>query len=124
MTTSCDDARVQSSMVVVLRRRSWSRSGRRFSWKGSMKRISNLAILIIALAAAAMGQSPASAQTQPQPGTLLTEAPPSASDAPIGPRDVIEVKVFQDPNLYTKMTVTDDGRITMPFLGKIEVSGL
>ncbi|HEY4641257.1 MAG TPA: polysaccharide biosynthesis/export family protein [Thermoanaerobaculia bacterium] len=87
-----------------------------------MKRIGNLAILIIALAAAAMGQSPA--QTQPQPGTLLTEAPPSASDAPIGPRDVIEVKVFQDPNLYTKMTVTDDGRITMPFLGKIDVSGL
>src|SRR3954452_14206994 len=87
-----------------------------------MKRIGNLAILIIALAAAAMGQSPA--QTQPQPGTLLTEAPSAASDAPIGPRDVIEVKVFQDPSLNTKMTVTDDGRITMPLLGKVDVSGL
>jgi polysaccharide biosynthesis/export protein len=89
-----------------------------------MKRVSNIAILIIVLASAAIGQRPASAQTQPQPGSLLSEAPPSASDAPIGPRDVIEVKVFQDPNLYTKMTVTDDGRITMPFLGKIDVSGL
>ena len=48
----------------------------------------------------------------------------SASDAPIGPRDVIEVKVFQDPSLNTKMTVTDDGRITMPLLGKVDVSGL
>jgi polysaccharide export outer membrane protein len=88
-----------------------------------MKRISNLVIMIIVLASAAMVS--ASAQTQLQPGSLLTDATsPSASDAPIGPRDVIEVKVFQDPNLYTKMTVTDDGRITMPLLGKVDVSGL
>src|SRR3954451_10063928 len=87
-----------------------------------MKRIGNLAILIIALAAAAMGQSPA--QTPAQPGRLLTEAPPSASDAPIGPRDVIEVEVFQDTHLYTKMTVPDAGRMTVPFLGKLDVSGL
>jgi polysaccharide export outer membrane protein len=79
--------------------------------------------MIIVLASAAMVS--ASAQTQLQPGSLLTDATsPSASDAPIGPRDVIEVKVFQDPNLYTKMTVTDDGRITMPLLGKVDVSGL
>jgi polysaccharide export outer membrane protein len=52
------------------------------------------------------------------------ETPSSASDAPIGPRDVIEVKVFQDPNLTTKTTVTDDGRITMPLIGKVNVSGL
>lgn len=87
-----------------------------------MKRISNLAIMLIVLATAAT--MPAFAQTQLQPGSLLNDTPPSASDAPIGPRDVIEVKVFQDPNLYTKMTVTDDGRITMPLLGKVDVSGL
>ena len=88
-----------------------------------MKRLSKFAIMIIVLASAAMVS--ASAQTQLQPGSLLTDATsPSASDAPIGPRDVIEVKVFQDPNLYTKMTVTDDGRITMPLLGKVDVSGL
>jgi len=87
-----------------------------------MKRINKFALMIIVLTTAAM--MPAFAQTQLQPGSLLTEAPPSASDAPIGPRDVIEVKVFQDPNLYTKMTVTDDGRITMPLLGKVDVSGL
>jgi len=89
-----------------------------------MKRISNVVIMFIVLVTAAMGQLPASAQTL-QPGSLLKDAsPPSASDAPIGPRDVIEVKVFQDPNLYTRMTVTDDGRITMPLLGKVDVSGL
>jgi polysaccharide export outer membrane protein len=90
-----------------------------------MKRVSYIAITAIVLAAAALGQRPASAQTQVPPGSLLAESPsPSASDAPIGPRDIIEVKVFQDPNLYTKMTVTDDGRITMPLLGKVDVSGL
>ena len=75
------------------------------------------------LVSAALGQPPALAQTQVPPGSMLA-SPPSASDAPIGPRDVIEVKVFQDPNLYTKGTVTDDGRINMPLIGKVDVSGL
>jgi polysaccharide export outer membrane protein len=88
-----------------------------------MKRVSSIAIIAIVLASVALGQRPAAAQTQVPPGSLLS-SPPTASDAPIGPRDVIEVKVFQDPNLYTKGTVTDDGRITMPLIGKVDVSGL
>ncbi len=88
-----------------------------------MKRVSSIATIAIVLASVALGQRPAVAQTQVPPGSLLS-SPPSASDAPIGPRDVIEVKVFQDPNLYTKGTVTDDGRITMPLIGKVDVSGL
>jgi len=88
-----------------------------------MKRISDLALITALLTAAALAQ-PAAAQSQVQPGMLGAEAVPSASDAPIGPRDYIEVKVFQDPNLNTKITVGDDGRITMPLLGKVEVSGL
>ncbi len=55
---------------------------------------------------------------------MLSNETQSGSDAPIGPRDVIEIKVFQDPTLYTKMTVMDDGRITMPLIGKVDVSGL
>jgi polysaccharide export outer membrane protein len=88
-----------------------------------MKRVSSIAIIAMVLVSAALSQRPAVAQTQIPPGSLLS-SPPSASDAPIGPRDVIEVKVFQDPNLYTKGTVTDDGRITMPLIGKVDVSGL
>jgi polysaccharide export outer membrane protein len=86
-----------------------------------MKRIS---VMLIILATAAIGQRPALAQMQIPPGSLLGDSQASASDAPIGPRDVIEIKVFQDPSLNTKMTVTDDGRITMPLLGKVDVSGL
>jgi len=87
-----------------------------------MKRISYLTLTAVMLTAAALAQ-PAIAQTQ-VPGTLLGENAPSASDAPIGPRDYIEIRVFQDASLNTKTTVGDDGRITMPLLGKFEVSGL
>src|SRR5436305_8807168 len=84
-----------------------------------MKRISHLTILIAMLTAAVLAM-PAVAQT---PGSMLDNAL-SARDAPIGPRDYLEVKVFQDPSLNTKITVGDDGRITMPLLGKVDVSGL
>jgi polysaccharide export outer membrane protein len=75
------------------------------------------------MSSAAFAQSGLSAQQQVPPRSLLSDAP-SASDAPIGPRDFIEVKVFQDPSLTTKVTVTDDGRISMPLIGKVDVSGL
>jgi polysaccharide export outer membrane protein len=88
-----------------------------------MKRISYLTLTAVMLTAAALAQ-PAVAQSQVPPSTMLGEPAPSASDAPIGPRDYIEVKVFQDSSLNTKTTVGDDGRITMPLLGKFEVSGL
>jgi polysaccharide export outer membrane protein len=87
-----------------------------------MKRISSLTLTAVMLTALMLAQS-AVAQSQVPPG-MLGEAAPSASDAPIGPRDYLEIKVFQDPSLNTKITVSDDGRITMPLLGKVEVSGL
>ena len=89
-----------------------------------MKRVIYLAITILALTSAAFAEGAPLPQQQIPAGSLLSDATPSASDAPIGPRDFIEVKVFQDPNLNTKMTVTDDGRITMPLIGKVDVSGL
>jgi len=82
------------------------------------------AIVIVALSSAALAQNTPLAQPQVPPHAMLSNDTQSASDAPIGPRDVIEIKVFQDPNLYTKMTVMDDGRITMPLIGKVDVSGL
>jgi polysaccharide biosynthesis/export protein len=96
---------------------------RRLLWKDEMKRVAYFAFSIVLLSSAVYGQRPTQ-QPQVPPGSLLSEATPSASDAPIGPRDFIEVKVFQDANLNTKMTVTDDGRITMPLIGKVDVSGL
>ena len=57
-----------------------------------MKRISYLTLMAVMLTAAALAQ-PAVAQTQVPPGTMLGEGAPSASDAPIGPRDYIEISL-------------------------------
>src|SRR3954470_7380426 len=89
-----------------------------------MKRISYLTLTAVMTVAALAQPVAAQTQTQVQHGTLLGENAPSGSDAPIGRRDYIEVKVFQDPSLNTKMTVSDDGRITTPLLGKVVVTGL
>lgn len=89
-----------------------------------MKRVILIVAAIGLLTAPAYPQRPPIPQSQVPSGSLLADSSAGAGDAPIGPRDQIEVKVFQDPNLYTKMTVTDDGRITMPLIGKVDVSGL
>jgi polysaccharide export outer membrane protein len=104
-----------------------------------MKRALLIAVATGVLAAAAFGQRAPVPQPQVPPGlpsgvyvppngsnvaANVNDAAASGSDAPVGPRDQIEVKVFQDANLNTKATVTDDGRITMPLIGKVGVSGL
>jgi polysaccharide export outer membrane protein len=89
-----------------------------------MKRVILIAAAIGMLTTPAFSQRPPTPQPQVPAGSMLADPPTSGSDAPIGPRDQIEVKVFQDPSLYTKMTVTDDGRITIPLIGKVDVSGL
>jgi polysaccharide export outer membrane protein len=93
-------------------------------WKEDMKRVILIAAAIVMLTTPAFSQRPPTPQPQVPAGSMLSDPPASGSDAPIGPRDQIEVKVFQDPSLYTKMTVTDDGRITIPLIGKVDVSGL
>src|SRR2546421_5163956 len=89
-----------------------------------MRRAVTIAVTLGLLTTAAFGQRAPVPQPQPPAASMLANTPGTASDAPIGPRDQIEVKVFQDPNLNTRMTVTDDGRITMPLIGKVDVSGL
>jgi hypothetical protein len=94
-----------------------------------MKRALLIAVTTGMLAVTAFGQRTPVPQPQIPPGLPLgtyvppnggnvaanaTDAATSGSDAPVGPRDQIEVKVFQDPTLNTRATVTDDGRITMP----------
>lgn len=57
---------------------------------------------------------------------LSFQSPISAAaiDARIGSRDVLEIKVAQDPSVNARVTVSDDGRITLNLLGKVEVGGL
>ena len=45
-------------------------------------------------------------------------------DYQIGPRDLVSVRVVQDPTLNTEARVNDEGQITMPLLGAVLVRGL
>src|SRR5712692_5288732 len=108
------------------RRRRWSSASARgfFFRKELMRRWTTLAILMsAALAGTAVAQVPTSSQQIP-PAVVAQQPSAIASDAPIGPRDVVEIRVFQDPSLTTRRTVGDDGNITMPPLGKVPVAGL
>lgn len=75
----------------------------------------------VLMAASAFAQAPSSPIPAP-----LSSAPPQAiaSESPIGARDVIDIRVFQDPSFNTRATVGDDGAINLPPLGKIPVGGL
>jgi polysaccharide biosynthesis/export protein len=54
-------------------------------------------------------------------GELRTPRP---EDFVFGPGDVIDIKVWRQPEMDLTVTVAPDGRITYPLLGTLEVSGL
>jgi len=85
-----------------------------------MKQTLSIAVLFAAASAFAQVPQPL---TPPTP-TFNEPAPATASEAPIGPRDVLDIRVFEDASLNTRVTVTDEGRIAMGLIGKIDVSGL
>lgn len=56
---------------------------------------------------------------------LAVSAFAQAGGTPIGPRDVLSVKVLEDPSINTdRVTVAPDGKITLNLLGKVDLSGL
>lgn len=73
-----------------------------------MKRLSLIVCVALGIATAAAAQ------------TLVV----NSSDIRIGPRDVVDVKVVQDDKLNITATVSDEGAITMPVVGKIMISGM
>jgi polysaccharide export outer membrane protein len=48
----------------------------------------------------------------------------SANDYKIGPKDVLEIKVFELPELNQTVRVAEDGSISLTLLGKVDVAGL
>lgn len=45
-------------------------------------------------------------------------------DYPLGPGDVLRIQVFQNPDLTTETRVSENGYITYPLIGSIDVGGL
>jgi polysaccharide export outer membrane protein len=55
----------------------------------------------------------------------LQEIPPlQVNDYRIGPKDLLEITVFELPELNQTVRVSEDGSITLSLLGKVDVSGL
>jgi polysaccharide export outer membrane protein len=73
-----------------------------------MKLRGTLLMILLALAVAAMAQ----------------ELPILSNDAPVGPRDVLDVKVLEDNTIGGRVTVGDDGQIVLNVIGKVAVAGL
>ena len=73
-----------------------------------MKRFWSAAVVLFAFAAIAGAQ----------------QLPALSNDAPVGPRDVVEVKVLEDATMSNRVTVTDDGSIILNNVGKVFVAGL
>lgn len=51
-------------------------------------------------------------------------APVSPADYIVGPADLLEVKIFEADRLSDSVRVSSTGKITLPLLGSIDVSGL
>jgi len=65
----------------------------------------------------ATAQTPASQQSYPAP-------PPGARNIPIGPGDLLDVEVFNTPELSGKLRVDQQGQVTLPLGGDVPVQGL
>ena len=63
-------------------------------------------------------------QQQPQLTGRERAAETSANDYRIGSNDVVEINVFQAPELNRKLRVSSGGEISVPLLGEVQSGGL
>jgi polysaccharide biosynthesis/export protein len=71
-------------------------------------------------------QAPLAQGVKPFVGAPVQPTPPTNAleDFVIGPEDVLEIKVWREPELTTKAVVRPDGKIGMTLLGDMPASGL
>lgn len=62
----------------------------------------------------------------PNAPVVAADAAPRAANTAshlLGPQDIIEVKVYQEPDLDTTTRVSDDGKVNLPLIGDVAVDG-
>jgi polysaccharide export outer membrane protein len=78
---------------------------------------SSLAVVLLTAAACCGLNGPAAGlSAEPQPGVALAQ-----TASLLKPNDVILVRVYQEEDLETKVTIDRDGWITLPLLGALQV---
>jgi polysaccharide export outer membrane protein len=83
-------------------------------------------LFLLAGSAGAQSPPPASVPT-PSAGAPTSAAAASAdvpTDYTIGPKDLLDIRVFEIPELNLERRVTDSGTIDLPMLGDFSVAGL
>lgn len=56
-------------------------------------------------------------------GVILSAAPVFADEYVVHPEDVLQIKVYEEPDLTTRARVTAKGEIAFPLLGNVTVAG-
>ncbi len=83
---------------------------------------------VVLLAAVSKGQQPASSSSPAPEAPKEQSAPPVASSPDsnyeIGPEDVLDIDIFDFPELSKPARVGNDGTITLPLVGQVKASGL
>lgn len=84
-----------------------------------------LAILGLAACASIPGAGPRQAKPKFVPLRPLPHATKPQADAyRLGPGDVIEITVYNNPDLTTKTSIGEDGTISFPLIGNVSLAGL
>ena len=72
---------------------------------------------------AAMGSVMSSAMTCGVPPASELPAPEAAKADMLGPGDVVEVRIFNEPDLSGTHQISDNGTIRLPLLGAVDAAG-
>jgi len=90
----------------------------------SLVQVARSGVVAILAAVFLTGASPASGEAPPEQAP--TPAATATDDAPeyyVAPGDVLRLSVWKEPELTTDVFVRLDGRITVPLVGDVKVSG-
>ncbi len=55
---------------------------------------------------------------------IVTLRPPAPEDFVFGPGDVMDIKVWRQPDMDMQIVIAPDGAITYPLVGRLQVAGL
>lgn len=81
-------------------------------------------LLVLACTTSAFAQPQPAAQPQVQAQPAATAAAPArAAEYVLGPGDVIRITVYQSPDLSLETRIAENGQITFPLIGTVNVGG-
>src|SRR5688500_9846515 len=66
----------------------------------------------------------AAVDAAPRAASATSDATPRAGSLRLGPNDLLEITVFEAPELNRSVRVSGSGQISLPLLGEVSASGL